>query len=141
MAFDARRWLSHDHAICHHPNTATSRTRPTSSAQDWFGPKEKTCVTKTNCTSGACCRETKLAGKIAPADPKDSRALEYALLIPAQMAVDEINAITDMSVTRRDLVAIVGEFADQPAPIKYKPYLHSGGGKKLRKSQQKQGRF
>ena len=88
----------------------------------------------------------KLAGKIAPAHPKDNRALEYALLIPEQMAVDEINATTDVSVTRRDLVAIVGEFADQappypstePAPIKYKPYLHSGGGRKLRKSQQKQ---
>ena len=56
-----------------------------------------------------------MAGKIAPAHPKDNRALEYALLIPEQMAVDEINATTDVSVTRRDLVAIVGEFC-RPSP-------------------------
>ena len=60
----------------------------------------------------------KLAAKIAPAHPKDNRALEYALLIPEQMAVDEINATTDVSVTRRDLVAIVGEFADQALRIR-----------------------
>jgi hypothetical protein len=54
--------------------------------------------------------------KVAPAHPKDSRALEYALLAPEEMAVDEINAITDVSVTRRDLVAIVGKFADQAPP-------------------------
>ena len=127
------------------------RTRPTSSAQDWFWPKGKKHALSYEDQLYVWCLllRNKLAGKIAPAHPKDNRALEYALLIPEQMAVDEINATTDVSVTRRDLVAIVGEFADQappypstePAPIKYKPYLHSGGGKKLRKSQQKQGRF
>ena len=89
-----------------------------------------------------------VAGKIAPAHPKDNSALD-SLLIPEQMAVDEINAATDVSVTRRDLVAIVGKFADQappypstePAPIKYKPYLHSGGGKKFKNANKNRGVF
>ena len=59
----------------------------------------------------------KLAGKIAPAHPKDNRALEYALLIPEQMAVDEINAITDVEpITRKMLTAIVREFASKAPP-------------------------
>ena len=59
----------------------------------------------------------KLAGQIAPAHPKDNRALEYALLVPEEMAVDEINAITDVEpITRKMLTAIVREFTGKAPP-------------------------
>ena len=67
----------------------------------------------------------KLAGKIAPAHPRDNRALEYALLEPEQMAVDEINAITDVEpITRKMLTSIVREFADKAPPY---PSFEEGG--------------
>ena len=37
----------------------------------------------------------KLAGKIAPAHPRDRRPTEYALLVPDLFAVAEVNAISD----------------------------------------------
>ena len=59
----------------------------------------------------------KLAGQIAPAHPKDNRALEYALLVPEEMAVDEINAITDVEpITRKMLTAIVREITGKAPP-------------------------
>ena len=58
----------------------------------------------------------KLAGKIAPAHPRDHRPTEYALLVPDALAVAEVNAMLDTPITVAHLPAILAQFKHLDPP-------------------------
>ena len=59
----------------------------------------------------------KLAGKIAPAHPRDHRPTEYALLVPDALAVAEVNAMLDTPITVAHLPAILAQFKHLDPPF------------------------
>ena len=59
----------------------------------------------------------KLAGKIAPAHPRDRRPTEYALLVPDAYAVAEVNAMLDTPITVAHLPAIMAQFKHLDPPF------------------------
>jgi hypothetical protein len=63
----------------------------------------------------------KLAGKIAPAHPKDRRPTEYALLVPKALAVAEVNAVLDAPITVAHLPSILARFRHLDPPYSSVP--------------------
>ena len=58
----------------------------------------------------------KLAGKIAPAHPRDGRPTEYALLVPDEQAVAEVNDVSDTPITVKHLPSILTRFKHLAPP-------------------------
>jgi len=57
-----------------------------------------------------------LAGKIAPAHPRDRRPTHYALLVPDTIAVAEINAVRDTPISVAHLPSILARFRHLDPP-------------------------
>ncbi len=65
-----------------------------------------------------------LAGKIAPAHPWDRRPTEYALLVPHEVAVAEVNALLDTPITVDHLPSILARFRHLDPPYSSVPPDH-----------------